>query len=193
LNDFNVAFDSLGNLRGLNSDLLIKECLEIFLVHGQCLGCHKLRNLGFKPLTSLLIGGFGTLLANVGPRKLNRGYGSFVDSLNVGLDQLDPLETTHNVPINTLRLDVPEYLLPQVVHLVHKFGTKLFQWEIFQVLKFFFIGQGPNHCATLSIFKVGLKSAANLILLVIMRPLFSESTFQVLLLCQVHALFINKL
>jgi len=77
------------------------------------------------------------------------------------------------VPINALRLDFAEHLLSQVVHLVHKFGTKLFQWELLQVLKFFFIGQGPNHRATLSIFKVGLKGAANLILLVIMRPLFS--------------------
>jgi len=58
-------------------------------------------------------------------------------------------------------------------------------------LKFFFVGQRPDHCATLSIFEVCFECTTNLIFLVIMRTLLSECSLKILLLCQFKSVLIH--
>jgi hypothetical protein len=106
LDNFNVSFNLLCYFSSLNGNLLIEKVFKVLLVHWQGLRSNELRDLEVKSRACLFIGSLSALLTDVSPCGLNRRHGSFVDSLDIHLDELDPFEATHHVPVDALWLDV---------------------------------------------------------------------------------------
>jgi hypothetical protein len=101
------------------SVLLLEEQLEVLLIHWET--HYELCKILLKALSCTLQCLQSILLTNGCPSALDAGHCSKIDSLNIVINELNPLSTIHVMTIYLLGLNLLEYLSSQVHDLFDEF------------------------------------------------------------------------
>ncbi len=144
---------------------LFVDLFQLTFQHGATLRKLVIEEL-LEDLVGILHGFLALILANVAPRGLDAGDGARIDGVHVRLGQIVQHFTVQRLAIQLLRLDPVHYFPAQSVHLFNKLRTQVIQGDICQVLQLVFLGEGPNHGATVAFFEEALEQASNSILLI---------------------------
>ena len=139
--------------------------LELTFEHGAAFA-EVVVELLFEDLVGVHHGLLALILADIAPTGFNGGHCTRVDRVHVRLCQVIQHLTVEWLVVQLLRLDAVHDFAAEGVRLLNELGSKIFHWDVRQVLQLIFLSQRSDHGAAIALLEETFKKTPDSILLI---------------------------